>query len=150
MDRSRPSRAVLVPLALVLLLACERDGAEPPPAPSSTAPAPTGTSTIDAPPGAYRYEGLGVAAVLTFEGQTGMLEVRNDTEIELGAPHLYLFAADDGRRIDLPTSGPEPVPPGAELTFEVAHETQAPIGMLFLMLGDDDFGAFVPVPGGGG
>lgn len=152
MDRHRLVRAVLVPLALTLLVACEGDGTEPTPdRPSPTGAAePTETSTIAAPPGSYRYEGLGVAAVLTFDGPTAALEVRNDTDVELGEPRLYLFAADDGTRIELVTSDPRPVPPGPAASFEIAFEgPPVPIGMVFLRLGQDDFGAFVPVKGAG-
>jgi hypothetical protein len=152
MDRHRLVRAVLVPLALTLLVACEGDGTEPTPdRPSPTgAVEPTETSTIAASPGSFRYEGLGVAAVLTFDGPTAALEVRNDTDVELGEPRLYLFAADDGARIELVTADPRPVPQGPATTFEVAFEGQpVPIGMVFLRLGEDDFGAFVPVRGAG-
>jgi hypothetical protein len=144
MDRPRSLRAVIVPLALLLLaVACERGETDP--SPSPTAADPTETSTIEAPPGSYRYEGLGVAAVLAFDGPAGTLEVRNDTEVELGEPHLYVFTADEGAKIDLTTRDPGPVPPGADLTFGVTYDTGSPIGMVFLMFGDDDFGAFVPV-----
>lgn len=147
MDRSRTLRAVLVPLALAALVACDRGEAEPSPDPPRPPTGPTETSTIDAPPGSYRYEGLGVAAVLTFDGLLGELEVRNDTDVELGEPRLYVFAADDGERIELTTRDPAPVSPGPKEAFEVTFEEDPvpPIGMVFLRLGDDDFGAFVPV-----
>lgn len=149
MDRSRIARAVLVPLALTSFVACERGETAPSPAPT-TSQAPSATSTIAAPPGSYRYEGLGVAAVLTFDGTTGELQVRNDTDVELGEPRLYLLAADDGTRVELTTRDARPVSPGPAETFQVSIEA-APIpviGMVFLMLGEDDFGAFVPVRGG--
>jgi hypothetical protein len=147
MDRPRILRAVLVPLALATLIACERGEADASPDPPRPTAEPTETSTIEASSGSYRYEGLGVAAVLTFDGPVGELEVRNDTDVELGEPRLYLFAADDGERIELTTRHPRTVPPGPAATFEVAFGTEAipPIGMVFLRLGEDDFGAFVPV-----
>lgn len=148
MDRSRSLRAVLVPLALTFLVACERGETSP----SSATPSQGSgaTSTIAAPPGSYRYEGLGVAAVLTFDGFSGELQVRNDTDVELGEPHLYLLAADDGTRVELMTRDARPVSPGPAETFDVSieEEPMPEIGMVFLMLGDDDFGAFVPVRGG--
>lgn len=149
MDRSRILRAVLVPLAMTFVVACERGETVPSPAPN-TSQGSEATSTIAAPPGSYRYEGLGVAAVLTFDGSRGELQVRNDADVELGEPHLYLLAADDGRRVELTTRDARPVSPGAAETFEVSIDA-APmpaIGMVFLMLGEDDFGAFVPVRGG--
>lgn len=148
MDRPRTSRAVLAPLALLLvvLAACETDGTEPSPDRPSPTVVATETSTIAAPPGSYRYEGLGVAAVLSFDGPTAELEVRNDTQVELGEPRLYLFAADDGARIELTTRDPRPIPPGPAASFEVTFEADpVPIGMVFLRFGEDDFGAFVPV-----
>lgn len=149
MDRPRTVRAVLVPLALLMMIACDRGETDPTPEPSLPTLAPTETSTIAAPPGSYRYEGLGVAAVLTFDGAAGELRVRNDTDVELGEPGLYLFTADGGERVELTTRDPAPVAPGPASTFEVAFDDEPPpIGMVFLVLGDDDFGAFVPVGGG--
>jgi hypothetical protein len=150
MDRSRTLSAVLVPLALTVLVACERSETEPSPETTRPTQEPTRTSTIAAPPGSYRYEGLGVAAVLTFDGAAGTLEVRNDTDVVLDEPHLYLFAADDGARVELITRDPRRVPPGPPEDFEVAFEGDPPpIGMVFLVFGEDDFGAFVPVTGAG-
>jgi hypothetical protein len=149
MDRPRTTRAILVSLAVVLLAACEVDGDEPTPAPSSPEQGPTETSTIEASPGSYRYEGLGVAAVLTFDGPDAELQVRNDTGVELGEPRLYLFAADDGTRIELTTGDPRPVAPGPAETFDISFDGDpVPIGMVFLRLGQEDFGAFVPVKRG--
>lgn len=147
MDRPRTPLAVLGPLVLLLLLvACEPDGTESSQDRSGPTVVPTETSTIQAPPGSYRYEGLGVAAVLSFDGTVAELEVRNDTEVELGEPRLYVFAADDGSRIELVTRDPRPIPPGPAASFDVAFEGDpVPIGMVFLRLGEDDFGAFVPV-----
>ena len=150
MDRSRILRAVLVPLAVLMMTACDRGETDPTPDPSLPTQVPTETSTIAAPLGSYRYEGLGVAAVLTLDGAVGELRVRNDTDVELGEPGLYLFTADGGERVELTTRDPAPVAPGPAATFEVAFDEEPPpIGMVFLVLGDDDFGAFVPVEGAG-
>ena len=145
MDRTRISCAVLVSLALLLLVACESDEA-PTPGDGSTSATSSQGSPIAAPAGSFRYEGLDVEAVLTLDGPTGVLEIRNATGVELGEPRLYLFAADDGTRVDILTRDPTPVgPEPMRFVVELGGDAAVPIGMVFLRLGDDDFGAFVPV-----
>lgn len=154
MDRTRPARAILVLLALMLIAtACERGEAEPSPTPSSASPNATQSLSpvIDTPPGSYRYGALGVEAVLTMDGLEGTVEIQNDTDVELGPPRLYVLDAVDGAVIDLLAEDATPVPPGARATFRLVYDAaRAPnVGMAFLRLGEDDFGAFVPTRGGG-
>jgi hypothetical protein len=152
MDRTTIVRAILVPLiTLPFLTACETGEDATPSAgdpPSTTTGTGTTTPVLDAPPGSYRYEGLGVEAVLAFDGRTASLRIANSTGSQLGEPHLYVLRADDGSRIDLTTADPAPVPTGEDLRFQVAFESEPPpIGLIFLVFGEDDFGAFVPVKG---
>jgi hypothetical protein len=153
MERTRPARAILVLLALMLIAtACERGEAEPSPSTSPASPKATQTPSpvIDTPPGSYRYSALGVEAVLTIDGLEGKVEIQNDTDVEIGPPRLYVLDAGDGSVIDLLAEDAAPVPPGARATFRLVYDAvRAPdVGMAFLRLGEDDFGAFVPTRGG--
>ena len=152
MERTRPARAILVLLVLILIAtACERGEPEPSPSTSPASPKATQTPVIDTPPGSYRYGALGVEAVLTMDGLEGKVEIQNDTDVELGPPRLYVLDAGDGSVIDLLAEDAALVPPGARATFHLVYDAvRAPdVGMAFLRLGEDDFGAFVPTRGGG-
>lgn len=144
MGRNKIVRAILVLSSLASLVACEPDEGTKPPSPRN------GTTTtspvLEAPLGSFRYEGLGVEAVLGFEGPEAVLRVVNSTQQELGEPRLYVLRADDGSLVDLVTQEPAPISAGTRSRFTVVmQDGRAPIGMVFLRLGDDDFGAFVPV-----
>jgi hypothetical protein len=133
-------RALLVPLSLVSLMACEPDTSSP--ASSSGGPAPTLTG--EAPPGSYVYEDLGLQAVLELNGSEGSLEVANGTGSELGAPAPYALAADDGRRIPIDMTDTVPIDDGATATFQVSLSEDVEIGIAVLVFGDDEFGAMTP------
>ena len=134
-------RALLVPLSLISLIAC--DPASSPPRSSSDDPGPTLTG--EAPPGSYAYADLGVDAVLVFEGGTGTLEVANATGLELGEPAPYVLASSDGRRVALEVEDPQPIGDGEAATFDVSVADGVEIGLAVLVFGDDEFGAMVPV-----
>jgi hypothetical protein len=142
MGRTTTFRAFLVPLSLVLLIACDPASPEPT-APTDGGPAPSLDGEI--PPGSYVYEALGVEAVLTMDEGGGTLEVANDTGGELGVPAPYVLAADDGRRITLEISDGASIPDGAVGEFSVAwpSDTRTHIGVLVLVFGDDEFGSFL-------
>ena len=56
-------------------------------------------------------------------------------------------AADDGTEIDGKVTGAKPIPDGknASFQFEFPPEVDpSTIGLLFLVLGEDDYGAFIP------
>lgn len=148
MDRTKISRALLAPLALLFLTACEAGEDTSPSVSGVPTVTATATPTFQAPPGSYRYQGLGVEAVLVFDGPNASLRIANSTGYDLGEPHLYVLKADDGSRLDLTTADPAPIPAGDSARFQVSFESDPPaIGLVFLMLGEDDFGAFVPVKG---
>jgi hypothetical protein len=133
-------RALLVPLSLVSLMACEPDASSP--ASSSEGPAPTLTG--EAPPGSYVYEDLDLQAVLELSGSGGSLEVANGTGSELGPPVPFVLAADDGRRIPIDVVGAAKIDDGETATFEVSMPEDVEIGIAVLVFGDDEFGAMTP------
>lgn len=134
-------RALLVPLSLVSLIAC--DPATSTPRSSSDGPGPTLSG--EAPPGSYAYDDLGVDAVLDLDGAAGVLEVANATGSELGAPAPYVLAADDGRRVPLDVEDARPIGDGEAATFGVSMSDGTEIGLAVLVFGDDELGAMTPV-----
>ncbi len=142
--------AVLVVVAALLAAACSGggDGTETP-TPGKTDGADSNpTQTVTAPPGTgvYRYANAGLTAILDLDGNTGTLEIVNETGRELPRPDLYVLDARDGTRIEGKVVDPAPVPDEGTATFAVSFPPVLEvknIGLVVLLIGGDNYGAFV-------
>jgi hypothetical protein len=151
----RPSRYFVVPLVLVALLlsACTKDS---PPKQSTTQPTGSGgpqpTQTIQSKPGEYTYENAGVIAILKYAPDKSTLTVTNHTGAEIPAPGVYMLDARDGHRIAGTVQNTAPVPTASSQDFTVTFASQteqANVGLMILLIGHANYGAFVPPPSPG-
>ncbi|MDH4111955.1 MAG: hypothetical protein OEV60_04630 [Actinomycetota bacterium] len=138
---------VLVVLAS-LLAACTGDdtspaGAEGPP---TTSPPPVTSAE------SYVFtDAAGIEARLTLEGDGAMLTVENDTGAALPRPGVYVLDARDGSRIDWTVVDARAASKGeSEWQVERPPVPEAKhIGLVVLLFGGEDYGAFVPPQPGG-
>ncbi len=143
--------ASVVLVALVLLAGCtgEDDGGNGPTDATTTTFVPTPAETFTGAPGTavYTYaNGGGLVVTVELEGNTGTMTVDNGTEGDLGAPGVYVLDAIDGHRIEGEVAAAEPIAAGERATFDLTVDEIADagnIGLLVLMLGADNYGAFV-------
>lgn len=107
----------------------------------------SGPPSYSGPPGTalYEYVNGGLTATMHLDGDAGTLEIRNDTGRELPAPAFYILDARDGRRIAGAVTGAAAVPNGQASTFDVSFAgiELNNIGLLVLLMGHDNYGAFV-------
>jgi hypothetical protein len=142
----------LAVVSLVALAACT--GEEEPPAATASTGGETSTSAVPTPaetftgaPGTatftYALEGLTVTVEL--DGSEGTMVVENGSEHDLDAPGLYVLDAVDGHEVDGEVLASAPVPAGGSATFDVALDGLGveDIGLLVLLFGADNYGAFV-------
>lgn len=139
-------RSARFPACLVLvLLAVSVSCTEP--TSKDTTPTSSASPQLETPTGGFLYTAPGLEATLELTGEHGTLVVLNRTGVSVGAPRVYLLDAVDGRRFDGQTEDRAPIPDGETRTFEVsvpgapAHDD---IGLVVLLLGGKNFGAFVP------
>jgi hypothetical protein len=115
--------------------------------PSTTSEAPTPAQSFTGAPGTatYEYANEGLLVTVDLDGSDGTLEVENDSEHDLDPPGLYVEDAVDGREIDGEVVDSAPVAAGESATFDVRLDdiTVDDIGLLVLLFGDDNYGAFV-------
>jgi hypothetical protein len=139
-------------LSIVLALAaCTGSGGpqatSPSGGPGSTSGPPTPTESFSGPPGTalYRYVNAGLTATMQLDGNTGTLEIDNATGRELAMPSFYILDARDGTRIEGTVDGATTVPDGQTDTFDVSYGGLdiKNIGLLVLLMGHDNYGAFV-------
>jgi hypothetical protein len=106
------------------------------PAPVTTGPAARGT---------YEYVNAGLRVVVEIDGTEGTMEVENGTERDLESPDFYILDARDGTEIEGEVAEPEPTPAGETATFDISFEgiEVRNIGLLVLLFGTDNYGAFV-------
>ena len=139
----------LLVLVMVLLGACTGggDGSAPTTGPTRTSVIPTPAQTFTGPPGTavYEYANEGLLVTVDLDGSSGTMEVENDSEHDLDAPGLYVEDAVDGHQIDGTVVDGAPVPAGGRATFDVRLDdiTADGIGLLVLLFGADNYGAFV-------
>jgi hypothetical protein len=145
-------RFAALSLVLVLTLAgCTGGGAPGGEGPSggtgATADSPTPTASFSGPPGTalYRYVNAGLTATMHLDGNTGTLEIDNATGRELAKPSFYILDARDGTQIDGKVDAATTVPDGETATFDVSYSGLdiKNIGLLVLLMGPDNYGAFV-------
>lgn len=95
--------------------------------------------------GVYRYVNAGLVATLDL--RKGTLEIENDTGRTLAKPGFYALHATDGRRVEGRVIDATAVPAGETRTFDVELDGIAPkdIGLIVLLIGSDNYGAFVQI-----
>jgi hypothetical protein len=144
-------RFATLSLVFVLALAACTGGGGPKTSPSGssgTTGPPAPTESFSGPPGTalYRYVNAGLTATMRLDGNTGTLEIDNATGRELAKPSFYILDARDGHQIDGTVGGATTVPDGQTATFDVSYSGLdiKNIGLLVLLMGRDNYGAFVP------
>jgi hypothetical protein len=139
-------RVALLVIASVLAAACTGGHANEGGG-SSGAASPTPSRTFTAPPGTalYVYSHEGLVATMLLKGGRGTLEVQNETGNELPPPSFYVLASEDGHRVEGHVVSPATVPDGETATFQVSLSglTEKDIGLIVLLMGTDNYGAFV-------
>ena len=115
--------------------------------PSTTSQVPTPAQTFTGAPGTatYEYANEGLLVTLDLNGSNGTLAVENDSEHDLDPPGLYVEDAVDGHEIDVQVVDSAPVAAGEQASFDVKLDgiTVDDIGLLVLLFGADNYGAFV-------
>jgi hypothetical protein len=143
--------ALLVLVAVVVGCTGGDDGS----ASSTTSPAaasstPAGVATPKA--GAYSYANAGLNATVKFGAGAATLTIRNDTGRTLEKPGLYVEDATSGKELDGKVAAAAPIPDGKTSAFKVTFPPEVrpdTIGLLILLIGPDNYGAFVPPAAGG-
>ncbi|GIV00231.1 MAG: hypothetical protein KatS3mg014_1846 [Actinomycetota bacterium] len=140
-------RAVVIVIVVVVVVAlafgaaaCTGASGRSDASPSATGPAEDvirpGRSDV------YRYANAGLEATLDLS--EGTLEIDNGTDHDVGKPSFYVLNAFDGSRTDGRVLDPAPIPAGERATFEIELDVPPKdIGLIILVLGDDNYGAFV-------
>ena len=138
--------------------ACTGDD-EPEPSPtavgSSAEPTDGGSQLPTVDPGAvpfeeglFRYEFDSVKAELRWQGGEGELTVDNGSDRELGEPGLYAVTSDQ-REVPGEVTDTAPIPAGDSATFTISFPDDVAFeetGFVVLLFGDENWGAFGPVP----
>jgi hypothetical protein len=143
-------RFAALSLATVLLLgACTAGGDDP----NGEATGSTGSEETGPTPaqttipgvGVFTYQNAGLRVTADIEGTQGTLEVDNGTDNDLERPGLYILDAVDGHEIPVDVAASAPVPAGEAGTFAISlGQTDVDqIGLLVLLFGKDNYGAFV-------
>jgi hypothetical protein len=149
----RTVRFIALALALVALLsACtdDGDGGEPTGPGGGTGNTtggvgPTPVTTGPAARGTYEYVNAGLRVVVEIDGVEGTMEVENGTDHDLPDPDFYILDARDGTEIEGEVAEADSIPAGQTVTFDISFEgiEVRNIGLLVLLFGTDNFGAFV-------
>lgn len=145
-------RFAALSLSLALALAActgggGSDGKGPSGGSGATGGSPAPTETFSGPPGTalYRYVNAGLTATMHLDGNIGTLEIDNATGRELAKPSFYILDARDGAQIDGTVDTATTVPDGETATFDISYSGLdiKNIGLLVLLMGRDNYGAFV-------
>jgi hypothetical protein len=143
LSSSRARFGPLLAITFIALGACTGTSSHVKPSGNGTGPTPS----ISAAPGStvYRYVNEGLTATMVLEGRTGTLEIDNRTGNEVGKPGFYVLNAIDGHRVDGTVSDAIPLPNGKDESFRVSlgNVEIKDIGLLVLLMGRDNYGAFV-------
>lgn len=140
---------VLLSVGALLLAGCDgdADGTTGSPPPSTTSAVPTPAETFTGAPGTatYGYANEGIVVTFDMEGSTGTLHVENGSPYDLDPPDLYVLDALDGHRIEVDVLDAVGVGAGETASFEAELDdvTVDDIGLLVLLFGADNYGAFV-------
>jgi len=154
-DRMQPTHPIARTVAVLLLAviiaaaACSSGGNEPGPTGTngSGGENPTPVQTATGPPGTavYRYVNAGLVATMRLDGEAGTLEIENRTGGELPPPDFYILDARDGRRVKGDVLDATSIPNEQTMTFDVSFSGLDidNIGLVILLMGRDNYGAFV-------
>jgi len=141
----RSPTTIAVGLVTVAALAACTGDQEPSDAPAgspSTSPPPVTSAD------SYVFtDAAGIEARLTLEGEGGELVVRNGTGAELPKPGVFVLDARDGARTIWRVVDATPVAAGQRASFQVDRPPVPEarhVGLVVLLLGGEDLGAFVP------
>lgn len=147
--RSAPPRLVaLVALVALVLAACTGEGDGPADAEESPSTSPPPVTSADS----YVFtDAAGIEARLTIEDEGAVLRVRNGTGDPLPRPGVYVLDARDGSRVDWTVLDARTAPDGlSEWQVERPPVPEAKhVGLVVLLFGGEDYGAFVPPQPGG-
>jgi hypothetical protein len=142
-------RFVALALALTLALAACTGGDDDgkgggKPSGNTGGEPPTGSVSGPSGTGIYRYVNAGLTATLDLEA--GTLEIVNETGRDLPEPDFYVLDARDGAQTDGKVEASTDVSAGETKTFDVTLNGIAvkDIGLAVLLMGRDNYGAFVP------
>lgn len=143
----------------VLLSACTGDGGREPndgttgdatagqtgAATGETSLEPVDASGASATSATYEYLNAGLEVRMRIDGETGTMEIDNGTDHDVGKPSFYILDATTGTPSDGRVQSGAPVAAGDTASFDVSLEGTriADIGLVVLMLGRDNYGAFV-------
>lgn len=110
-----------------------------------TGPSPAVTFTGPPGTGVYEYANAGLKVTLEIDRNEGTLTIENGTGRELPEPDFYILDARDGSRIEGEVLDPAPIPAGQTATYDAAFRgiEVRNIGLVILLLGEDNYGAFV-------
>jgi hypothetical protein len=110
-----------------------------------TAPEPVGPTDASTTNATYEYRNAGLDVTMTIDGDKGTMEVDNGTDHEVGKPAFYLLDARTGAQTDGRVQGGSVLAAGDSATFDVsiAGLEIRNIGLVVLLLGKDNYGAFV-------
>jgi hypothetical protein len=140
-----------VPIALVGLLATGCTGGDGSTVASGSTPASTSASQSSGPvtitPGHFRYSNAGLTVTLELKESTGTMEVDNGSGHDLGKPRLVIVDGVTTKQWDDRIAGAEPIPDGQQATFQIqlpAGVTAKSLGLINLIFGSDNYGAFAP------
>jgi len=146
----KPTGRLVALLCLAIALgACTGGdgGSTAPTGPSPTSDVPTPAQTFTGAPGTATFEYANESLLVTvdLDGSDGTLEVRNDSDHDLDPPGLYVEDAVDGHEIAGEVVDSAPVAAGEHATFDIRLDdiTVDDIGLLVLLFGADNYGAFV-------
>jgi hypothetical protein len=145
--------AALLVLVAILAAGCTSDGDDGgPSSPTSSVTASASETVPVAVKGEYSYSNAGLNATVKFEPSGGAtLEIDNGTGRTLPKPALYVENASTGKEIDGKVVSSAAIPDGKTSTFDVTFPPEVrpdTIGLLILLLGSDNYGAFVPPAAG--
>jgi hypothetical protein len=141
-------RFVALALTSALLLGACTGGDEPSGVTGTTGSqdtGPTPAETFTPGAGTFTYENAGLKVTVDVQGASATMQVDNGTDHGLEKPGLYVLDAADGHQIDVEVPQGEPIGAGDSATFEVSlgQVDVDQIGLLVLLFGKDNYGAFV-------
>jgi hypothetical protein len=143
--------AAVLALVGVLAVGCTNDGDGGSQTPASSRSSSPTESTPVARAGEYSYSNAGLDATVKFGTSGATLTLKNGTGRTIEKPGLYVEDATTGKEIDGKVAAASAIPDGKTGAFKVAFpSTVRPetIGLLILLIGPDNYGAFVPPAAG--
>jgi len=146
--RTKLASSLLVALLVLGSAACEKASSQPDGGSKTTKPTEASIGPIATTKSEFKYQNAGLVAVLEFRGTGGTLRVENDSGFDLPAPGFYVLDARDGHEIDGTVKDSEPVPDGAKKSFQISVGEGFDldnVGLVILLMGEDNYGAFVNV-----